>query len=113
LHTCRENHPALVLDLMEEFRAQIVDSLVVYLVNKNIFSPDNFTNPDEQGAVYLQQDSLKKFLKYWEEKLSLELTHPQTQRQVSWRSCLELQVQEYISCLMKKTERYQPMIWQK
>jgi CRISPR-associated endonuclease Cas1 len=113
LHTCRENHPALVLDLMEEFRAQIVDSLVVYLVNKNIFSPDNFTNPDEQGAVYLQQDSLKKFLKYWEEKLSLELTHPQTQRQVSLRSCLELQVQEYISCLMKKRERYQPMIWQK
>ena len=113
LHTCGENHPALVLDLMEEFRAQIVDSLVVYLVNKNIFSPDNFTNPDEQGAVYLQQDSLKKFLKYWEEKLSLELTHPQTQRQVSLRSCLELQVQEYISCLMKKRERYQPMIWQK
>jgi CRISPR-associated endonuclease Cas1 len=113
LHTPRDNHPGLVLDLMEEFRAQIVDSLVVYLVNKKIFSPENFTLPDERGAVYLRQESLKTFLKYWSEKLSTELTHPQTQRKVSLRTCLELQVKEYISCLMGKTEKYQPMIWQK
>ena len=113
LHTSRDNHPALVLDLMEEFRAQIVDSLVVYLVNKKIVSPDDFTLPNEQGGVYLKPESLKKFLKYWSEKLSTKLTHPQMQRQVSLRTCLELQVKEYISCLMEKTTVYQPMIWQK
>jgi CRISPR-associated protein Cas1 len=113
LHTYRDNHPALVLDLMEEFRAQVVDSLVVYLVNKKIFSPEDFTLPDERGAVYLRQESLKIFLKHWEEKLSTELTHPQTQRKVNLRNCLELQVKEYISCLMGKTQIYQPMIWQK
>lgn len=113
LHTPRNNHPALVLDLMEEFRAQIVDSLVVYFVNKKIFSPEDFTLPDEQGAVYLKQESLKKFLKYWSEKLSTELTHPPTQRKVTLRTCLELQVKEYISCLMGKSENYQPMLWQK
>ncbi len=48
IHSPRDNHPALVLDLMEEFRAQIVDSLVVYLVNKKIFSPKDFTLPDER-----------------------------------------------------------------
>lgn len=113
LHTPRDNHPALVLDLMEEFRAQIVDSLVVYLVNKKIFSSEDFTLPDDRGAVYLKQESLKTFLKHWQEKLAIELTHPQTQRKVSLRTCLELQVKEYISCLMGKTEKYQPMIWQK
>jgi CRISP-associated protein Cas1 len=113
LHTPRDNHPALVLDLMEEFRAQIVDSLVLYLVNKKIFSPEDFTLPNEQGGVYLKQDSLKIFLKHWSEKLATELTHPQTQRKVNLRTCLELQVKEYISCLMGKTETYQPMLWQK
>lgn len=113
LHDSRDNHPALVLDLMEEFRAQIVDSLVVYLVNKKIFSPEDFTLPNEQGAVYLKQDSLKIFLKHWAEKLSTELTHPHTQRKVSLRTCLELQVKEYISCLIGKTQNYRPMLWQK
>ena len=113
LHTARDNHPALVLDLMEEFRAQIVDSLVMYLVNKKIFSPKDFTLPNEQGGVYLKQESLKIFLKHWAEKLSTELTHPQTKRKVSLRTCLELQVKEYTSCLMGKTKNYQPMLWQK
>ena len=102
LHTSRDNHPALVLDLMEEFRAQIVDSLVVYLVNKKIFSSQNFTLPNQEGAVYLRQDSLKIFLKHWSDKLASELTHPQTQRKVSLRTCLELQVKEYLSHLMEK-----------
>ena len=113
LHTSRDNHPALVLDLMEEFRAQIVDSLVVYLVNKKIFSPEDFTLPNSQGGVNLKQKSLKTFLKHWSEKLSLELTHPQTERKVSLRTCLELQVKAYISCLMGTTAKYEPMIWQK
>ena len=33
-------HPALVSDLMEEFRALVVDSLVMYLVNRNLFTID-------------------------------------------------------------------------
>ncbi len=98
---------------MEEFRAPIVDSLVVYFVNKKIFSPQDFTLPDAKGGVYLKQESLKIFLKHWSEKLSTQLTHPQTQRKVSLRACTELQVQDYISCLQGKTETYQPMLWQK
>jgi len=112
LHNPRNNHPALVLDLMEEFRAQIVDSLVVYLVNKKIFSARDFTLPNEGGGVYLKQDSLKTFLKHWSEKLSSELTHYHIQKKVSLRTCLEVQVKAYISCLMEKQD-YQPMLWQK
>lgn len=58
LHASGKNHPALVLDLMEEFRAQIVDSLVVYLANKQIFSVEDFTLPDERGGVYLKNYAL-------------------------------------------------------
>jgi CRISP-associated protein Cas1 len=111
LHVPRDNHPALVSDLMEEFRAQLVDSLVAYLINSNIFTPDDFTLADERGGVYLQPHALKKFLKHWEEKLQSELTHPNTGYKVSFRRCLELQVREYVACLMGEVKIYRPMIW--
>jgi CRISP-associated protein Cas1 len=111
LHVPRDNHPALVSDLMEEFRSQVVDSLVAYLINKKIFTPEDFTPPDPQDGVYLHPDSLKKFLKHWEDKLNSEITHPTTGYKVSLRRCLELQVREYIACLIGDTDNYQPMIW--
>lgn len=111
LHVPSEHHPALVSDLMEEFRAQLVDSLAAYLVNSKIFLPDDFTPPDERGGVFLYPDALKKFLKHWEEKLQSELTHLHTGYKVSFRRCLELQVREYIASLVGEQEVYRPMLW--
>jgi CRISPR-associated protein Cas1 len=113
LHVPRDNHPALVSDLMEEFRAQIVDSLVAYLVNSKIFQLDDFTQPDERNGVYLQPHALKKFLKHWEDKLLSEITHPHTNYKVSLKRCIELQVREYITCLMDEVHIYRPMRWLK
>lgn len=113
LHVPRDNHPALVSDLMEEFRALIVDSLVVYVVNSKIVTPENFTAPDFQGGVYLLPDTLKKFLKHWEEKLQTEVLHPNTGYKATYRRCLELQVREYIACLVGDVEVYRPMTWNK
>ena len=113
LHTARKHHPALVMDLIEEFRAPIVDSLVAYLINSHIFSPQDFTHPDQKGGVYLEASSLKKFLKHWEDKLQTEVTHPHTGFKVSYRRCLELQVWEYIYCLMGERPSYRPMTWEK
>ncbi|WP_419183586.1 CRISPR-associated endonuclease Cas1 [Scytonema hofmannii] len=111
LHTPRDNHPALVSDLMEEFRAQVVDSFVSYIVNKKILTPEDFTPPDERGGVYLQASALKKYLKHWEEKLQSETTHPNTGYKVAYRRCIELQVREYVACLTGEVEVYRPMTW--
>lgn len=109
LHVPRRNHPALVSDLIEEWRAPIVDSLVAYLINSKIFQPSDFTPPDEGGGVYLFPDALKKFLKHWEDKLNTSITHPHTNNKVNYRRCLELQVWEYINCLEGKQPIYRPM----
>ena len=113
LHVPRNHHPALVSDLIEEFRALVVDSFVAYLINSNIFTPEDFTPPDEKGGVYLHPYALKKFLKHWEQRLHTETTHPQTGHKVTYRRCLELQVWEYVACLMGEKEVYQPMMWSK
>jgi len=113
LHTPRENHPALVSDLVEEFRALVVDSLVAYMINSKIFVPEDFTPPDERGGVYLHPEGLKRFLKHWEDRLSGHIAHPHTGYKVSHRRCFELQVWEYIACLVGDREVYRPMRWEK
>ncbi|MEC4895410.1 MAG: CRISPR-associated endonuclease Cas1 [Oscillatoria sp. PMC 1051.18] len=109
LHTPRHNHPALVSDLIEEFRAPIVDSLVVYLLNSNIFIPEDFTAPDNRGGVYLQPSALKIFLKHWQTKLQSQITHSHTGAKVTYQRCLELQVWEYLTCVLGEQENYRPI----
>ena len=111
LHVPRDNHAALVSDLIEEFRALVVDSLVAYLINSKIFTPEDFTPPDERGGVYLHPDALKRFLKHWEERLLTEIAHPHAGYKVNHRRCFELQVWEYIRCLTGEQEVYRPMRW--
>ncbi|NJO39998.1 MAG: CRISPR-associated endonuclease Cas1 [Cyanobacteria bacterium RU_5_0] len=113
LHTPHKTRPSLVCDLLEEFRAFAVDALVAYLINSDIFTAEDFTPPDERGGVYLHPDALKKFLKHWEEKLQQQVTHPHTGYKVSYRRCFELQVWEYVSCLMGERSGYRPMRWEK
>lgn len=112
LHLPQKNRPSLVCDLVEEFRAGVVDSLVAYLINANIFTEEDFTPTDARGGVYLFPDALKKFLKHWEDALQKTVTHPHTGYKVSYRRCFELQVWEYVSCLMGERQVYRPMRWE-
>src|SRR5437764_14162067 len=41
LHSSFYGRPALALDIMEEFRPIIVDSVVLYLLNKHMLTPDD------------------------------------------------------------------------
>jgi len=111
LHVPRDNHAALVSDLIEEFRSLVVDSLVAHLINSKIFTPEDFTPPDERGGVYLHPDALRRFLKHWEERLLTEIAHPHAGYKVNHRRCFELQVWEYIRCLTGEQEVYRPMRW--
>lgn len=110
LHIPKPNRPSLVCDLVEEFRAMVVDALVAYLINSDIYKPEDFTPPDGRGGVYLHPDGLKRFLKHWEEKLQQTVTHPHTGYKVSYRRCFELQVWEYAACITGERESYRPMV---
>ena len=63
LHQDRRGHPALGSDLIEEWRAVIVDALVMSLLNQGTFSSEDFTQADETGGVYLNKQASKIFLK--------------------------------------------------
>lgn len=62
LHQDSERHPALASDAIEEFRAPIVDSLVLYLINNRMMSAVNdFEFRD--GGCFLNESGRRKFLK--------------------------------------------------
>jgi len=109
LHQESNHNSPLAYDLMAEFRAPLVDELVANLLNSRIITLKHFTLPDSQGNVELHTHALKLFLKHWEEKLKTTVNHPHA-GEVTYRQCLQLQVQEYLACLLGDVEHYRPML---
>lgn len=73
MHQDRRGHPALASDLIEEWRAFVVDSLVMSLLNQEIFSVDDFIRTDETGGVYLSRAASKKFIKAYQKKMRTQI----------------------------------------
>lgn len=70
LHKDKTSHPALASDLIEEWRATLVDSLVMNLINSGAFKPQDFEVDEETQGVNLTPDALRRFIRAYEEKLS-------------------------------------------
>ncbi len=89
LHQPRHGRPALALDLMEEFRPIIADSVVLNIVNHRILTEKDFQ--EELGVVHLKPEARKTFYGKFEERLLEELQHPYFGYRTSYRRCMELQ----------------------
>jgi CRISPR-associated protein Cas1 len=72
LHTGSDRHAALASDLIEEFRAPLVDSLVLQLINGRLITPTDFDYRD--GGCFLgttgRQQFLRSLLQRMEERLT-------------------------------------------
>ena len=109
LHADRYGKPALALDLMEEFRPVIVDSLVLTLINKRMLAPDDFEV--QPGEVYRMKDRAKRtFLQAYEERKRVEVKHPIFGYKADYRRCLELQARILAKALRGEIERYVPFL---
>ncbi len=91
LHQPRYGRPALALDLMEEFRPIIVDSVVLNIVNRRLLTVQDFQE-ELGGGVYLKPEARKTFYARFEERLQDEIQHPHFGYRTSYRRCIELQV---------------------
>ena len=89
LHSSTYGRPALALDLMEEFRPLITDSVVLTVLNNRMLTPNDFIV--ELGAYRLKKEPRKLFLTRFEERLNEEITHPVFGYKVKYRRCIELQ----------------------
>lgn len=88
-HRPRYGRPALALDLMEEFRPIIADSVMLRLFNSGQMSEDDFINTGL--GVSLKPKAKKKLLNLFERRMSMEVKHPLFGYSVSYRRVLEVQ----------------------
>ncbi len=106
LHSEGYGKPALALDLMEEMRTPIVDSVVLTVINKNIVRPEHFE--EVYGAYRLTTGGRKLFLQQFEQRLNTEITHPVFQYKATYRRCLELQARLLAKFLLGEVPVYRP-----
>jgi len=88
-HQPRFGRPALALDLMEPFRALIVDSAVLTAVNTGMVTARDFVRAG--GAVALTAGGRKAFFRAYEMRMDTLVTHPLFEYRVSYRRMLEIQ----------------------
>lgn len=107
LHADKSPHPTMVSDLIEEFRC-VIDGMVIGIINKHIISPDDFalvkrSNGKVKGC-YLDDTARKTYLREFENMMHRKTTHTATGYRVSYRRCLDLQVQEFALFLKGEKE---------
>ena len=74
LHALRPGRPALALDLMEEFRPVIADSVVLTLINNEALTRADFIT--WRDACNLTEGGRKAFFAAYEQRKATAVTHP-------------------------------------
>ena len=105
-HRPRYGRPSLALDLMEEFRPLIVDSIVISLINSREVVPSDFVR--RAGAVAMNGDGRKKVLGAYERRMGTEVIHPIFGYTLSYRRVLEVQARLLSRHVMGEVPVYQP-----
>jgi CRISPR-associated protein Cas1 len=107
LHEPADDHPALVSDLVEQFRAPLVDSLVLYLVNHRMVQRDR--DFEQTGrACYLNDSGRRIFLQAFLQRMD-GLVQVEGSAQPRW-ALLNQQVKALIRCLDDSDAVYQPFL---
>ena len=88
-HQPKYGKPALALDLVEEFRPLIADSVCVSLVNNGELGTEHFITRGDAAA--LTQNGRRKAIQAYERRMDTLVTHPLFGYAVSYRRILEIQ----------------------
>ncbi len=108
LHSSFYGRPSLALDIMEEFRPIIVDSVVVELLNHRMLTPADFVV--ELGAYRLKETKRNVFFTKFEDRLNEEIQHPLFGYKTSYRRCLELQTRLLAKVVTGEIDEYIPLL---
>ncbi len=108
-HVLDYGRPSLALDLEEEFRPIVVDSLVLDLVNHHAVTAADFATVKD-GGVQLGDAGRGRFLKTFEGRLAAALAYPPTGETTTFLRCLELQARQAARYVLGQQARYHPLL---
>ncbi len=103
-HQPHFGRPSLALDLMEEFRPVIADSVVIGALNTRVIQADDFIRA--AGAVALTAPARKRLIMAFERRMDQLVTHPVFDYRISYRRVLEVQARLLSRMLLGELPRY-------
>jgi CRISPR-associated protein Cas1 len=106
-HKPRFGRPALALDLAEEFRPLIADSVVLTAVNNGEVQASDFVA--RAGGVSLTSEARRRFTATYERRMRTELRHPLFGYGASYRRTLEIQARLLASVLVGDAPAYRSL----
>ena len=109
LHSEHRSHPSLASDMMEEWRAVVVDSLVLSLVQGHEVKPEQFETDEDTGGVYLTSDAMRVFIRKFEKKMETSVKYL-GENSCSLRRCLYLQSVDFAKAVETgDADKYEPV----
>ncbi|NOY90992.1 MAG: CRISPR-associated endonuclease Cas1 [Deltaproteobacteria bacterium] len=103
-HQLRYGRPALALDLMEEFRPIVADSVVVAALNNGVLTESDFVR--SHVGVAMRRPGRKRFIAAYERRMDQLVTHPVFGYRVSYRRVFEIQARLLGRVLLGELEEY-------
>jgi CRISP-associated protein Cas1 len=103
-HRPRFGRPALALDVMEELRPLLGDSVVMQVISTGVVAADDFVV--RAGGVALTPAARRRVIAAYERRLGTEIAHPLFGYAISWRRTLEVQARLLGRVLLGELPRY-------
>lgn len=121
LHTLEYGRASLVLDLIEEYRSILCETLTLSLFNLKIISKDDFiyepvVDSEDEGkpvnSVIMEGGALSRVIEQFERKIETEIFYPSLDRKITYGESMREQVLLYRQLLNGEVNSYSPMLLQ-
>jgi len=105
-HQIDYGRPSLAADLIEEFRAPVIDRFTLRLINNRTFSLEDFFLHEGSGSMHLKREGLKRYFEEYEKYMAQEFKHPVVQR-ATFRKIFQEQAHR-LAKTIRQEEEYIP-----
>lgn len=106
LHQGTERHAALASDLIEEFRAPIIDSLVIWLINTKVINAETDFEY-HNGGCYLNNSGRQTYIKYFLQRLEETIKNSAGENQPRW-DLMTQQIKAFKEFVYQPHRQYKP-----
>ena len=105
-HQVHYGRPSLALDLAEEFRPLIADSVAITLINNEVLGPSDFV---QRGpACALKDSARRRTIEAYETRMDTLIRHPVFGYAISYRRVLEVQARLLARTVLGELRAYRP-----
>jgi CRISPR-associated protein Cas1 len=108
MHQPRYGRPALALDLMEEFRPLIADSVVISLLNRRELEISDFVNTAK--GTFMNNEGRRQFWRAWFRRMDTDVKHPEFGYKMSYRRMLDVQARQFWRLMRGEAKEYHGFI---